>query len=56
MKKLRLACGNDGTLFDRIRPFAGLVRNDSFDRPVVIHTGSVLGLIPKSGDGGCIVG
>jgi hypothetical protein len=40
-KKLRAACGNDDVLFKRVRPFSGLVRNDTFDRPVVIRKGSV---------------
>jgi len=40
-KKLRPACGNDDVLFKRVRPFSGLVRNDTFDRPVVIRKGSV---------------
>ncbi|MBV8129423.1 MAG: hypothetical protein JO114_17395 [Planctomycetaceae bacterium] len=40
-KKLRAACGNDDALFNRLRPFSGLVRNDTFDRPVVIRKGSV---------------
>src|SRR5262249_29763291 len=35
-KKLRAACGDEG-LFNRVRPFSGLVRNDTFDRPVVIR-------------------
>ena len=35
------ACGNDGALFERIRPFAVLVRDDSFGCPVVILPGSV---------------
>jgi hypothetical protein len=39
-KKLRAACGDEG-LFNRARPFSGLVRSDTFDRPVVIRTGSV---------------
>src|SRR5207249_9822593 len=39
-KKLRAACGDEG-LFNRVRPFSGLVRNDTFDRPVVIRKGSV---------------
>lgn len=38
-RKLRAACG-DEELFQRVRPFAGLVRNDTFDRPVVIRAGS----------------
>ena len=39
-KKLRAVCG-DERLFNRVQPFSGLVRNDTFDRPVVIRTGSV---------------
>ena len=35
--KLRAACGNDTSLYDRVVRFAGLIRNDSFDRPVVIR-------------------
>jgi Eco57I restriction-modification methylase len=41
INQLRAACGNDGTLFNRARPFAALVRADSFDRPIVIPEGSV---------------
>jgi hypothetical protein len=39
-KKVRAACGDDA-LFNRVRPFSGLIRNDKFDRPVVIREGSV---------------
>jgi hypothetical protein len=39
--KLRAMCGNDEALFPCVRPFAGLLRNDTFDRPVVIRPGSV---------------
>ena len=39
-KKLRSACGNDEKLFERVLPFAKLVRNDTFDRPVVIGKNS----------------
>ncbi len=39
-KKLRSACGNDEQLFERVLPFAKLVRNDTFDRPVVIGKNS----------------
>lgn len=35
------ACGNDRALLQRVRPFAGLVRDDTFGRPVVIRPGSV---------------
>jgi hypothetical protein len=41
INRLRAACGNDEALFKRVRPFAGFVRNDSFDRPMVIRRGSV---------------
>src|SRR4051812_15940992 len=40
-KALLAASGNDKGLFNRVKPFGGLVRNDTFDRPVVIRTGSV---------------
>jgi hypothetical protein len=39
-KKMRAACGDDA-LFSRVRSLSGLVRNDTFDRPVVIRKGSV---------------
>lgn len=39
--KLLIVCGQDTTLRDRIRPFAGLLRNDSFDMPVVVLHGGV---------------
>ncbi|NJO82785.1 MAG: hypothetical protein HC828_08125 [Blastochloris sp.] len=38
---LRAACNNDTALINRVRPFAGLLRRDSFGRPVVITVGSV---------------
>ncbi|MDP9316379.1 MAG: restriction endonuclease, partial [Chloroflexota bacterium] len=38
---LMIACDNDQTLFERVRPFAGLLRPDSFGYPVVIAGGSV---------------
>ncbi len=38
---LRAACGNDDALYDRVLPFAGLVRDDDYGRPVVIPAGSV---------------
>ncbi|MGE0883111.1 MAG: restriction endonuclease [Blastocatellales bacterium] len=41
LDRLRAACGNDEALFKRVRPFAALIRPDSFDRPVVIPKGSV---------------
>ena len=39
--RLRTACGNDDSLFQRVLPFAGLLREDSFGYPVVIPQGSV---------------
>ena len=39
--RLLTACGNDPELFRRVRPFAGLLRDDTFGYPVVIPTGSV---------------
>jgi hypothetical protein len=39
--KLLIACGHDEELFHRVRPFAGLIREDSFERPVVVLPGSV---------------
>ncbi|PAY17448.1 restriction endonuclease [Rhodopirellula sp. SM50] len=38
--RLRSACGNDEDLFERVLPYAKLVRNDTFDRPVVIRKNS----------------
>lgn len=34
--KLLIACGQDQNLLGRVRPFAGLVREDSFERPLVV--------------------
>jgi len=39
--KLLIACDQDETLLNRLRPFAGLIRDDSFDRPWVVLPGSV---------------
>jgi len=39
--KLLIACGQDETLLARVRPFAGLIRNDSFERPLIVLTNSV---------------
>lgn len=39
--KLLIACDQDETLLARLRPFAGLIRDDSFDRPWVVLPGSV---------------
>lgn len=39
--KLWAACDNDEALYERVRPFAGLLRRDDFDRYVVFVRGSV---------------
>ena len=39
--RLRAACGNNQSLFQRVLPFARIIRNDTFDKPVVIRQGSV---------------
>ena len=39
--KLLIACGQDEALLARLRPFAGLIREDSFERPLVVLPGSV---------------
>ena len=40
-QRLLIACNNDRALFDRILPFAKLIRFDTLDYPVVIPAGSV---------------
>ncbi len=39
--KLLIACGHDEKLLARLRPFASLIREDSFERPLVVLAGSV---------------
>ncbi len=39
--KLLIACDQDEPLLNRLRPFAGLIRDDSFDRPWVVLPGSI---------------
>lgn len=39
--KLLIACDQDETLLGRLRPFASLIREDSFERPLVVLAGSV---------------
>jgi hypothetical protein len=39
--RLLAACSGDEALFQRILPFAGLIRSDDLDRPLVILPGSV---------------
>jgi hypothetical protein len=38
---LLIACGHDASLLQRVRPFIGLIREDSFERPMVVLPGSV---------------
>ncbi len=38
---LLTACDGSATLFEQVLPFAGLLRSDSFDKPVVIPKGSL---------------
>src|SRR3989440_2314692 len=38
---LMAACDNNPALFERVLPFSGLLRTDTFDKPVVITAGSV---------------
>lgn len=40
-ERLRVACENDDALYRRVLPFAELVRDDTFDHPVIIPEGSV---------------
>jgi hypothetical protein len=40
-QRLLIACNNDQILFNRVLPFAKLIRKDTLDYPVVIPTGSV---------------
>jgi hypothetical protein len=39
-KKIRAASGDEST-YNRSRPFSAMIRNDTFDRPVIIRKGSV---------------
>ncbi len=41
MQRLRTACDNDDELFERVRPFAGLLRRDTLGYPAVITEGSI---------------
>jgi Eco57I restriction-modification methylase/MmeI, target recognition domain len=41
INRLRAACGNDDALFKQARPFEGIIRDDTFGRPVVIPKGGV---------------
>lgn len=40
VSRLRIACGNDAGLLNRVLPFAGLLREDSYGQPVLIPAGS----------------
>jgi hypothetical protein len=39
--KLLVACNHDGALMARLRPFVGLIREDSFERPWVVLPSSI---------------
>ena len=39
--RLLIACGHDESLVAQLRPFAGIIREDSFGRPLVVLPGSV---------------
>ncbi|WP_434130694.1 Eco57I restriction-modification methylase domain-containing protein [Methylocaldum sp. GT1BB] len=39
--KLSVACGHNEALLARVRPFVGLIREDSFERPLVVLAGSL---------------
>lgn len=39
-KKLSTFCGNEEDLFDKIFPFEGLIRDDTFGNPIIIPSGS----------------
>jgi hypothetical protein len=39
--KLLMACGHDETPLDRLRPFVGLIREDSFERPLIVLPDSI---------------
>jgi hypothetical protein len=39
--KLLIACRQDKELLQRVRPFIGLIREDSFERPLIVLPGSV---------------
>jgi hypothetical protein len=39
--KLLIACAHDEELLQRLRPFAGVIREDSFERPLVVLPGCV---------------
>lgn len=41
VSRFHAACGNDNALWSRVRPFAGLVRDDTFGYPVIVLPGSV---------------
>ena len=41
VQQVRTACANDETLFRAVLPFAGLLRDDDYERPLVILPGSI---------------
>lgn len=41
IQRLKSACGNDARVFESVLPFAGLIRADDFETPMVILQGNV---------------
>lgn len=41
IQRLKSACGNDARVFNQIAPFAGLIRADDFEMPMVILQGNM---------------
>ena len=39
--RLRTACGQDEALFQRVLPYMGLIRSDTFEYPLVVQPGSL---------------
>lgn len=40
-RRLRVVCNNDDALYRRVLPFAGLLRNDDYDRPLVLPVDTI---------------
>ncbi|MEK6750694.1 MAG: DNA methyltransferase [Chloroflexota bacterium] len=41
IQRLKSACGNDPQIFQKVQPFAGMIREDGFEMPMVILSGNV---------------
>ncbi len=41
IQRLKSACGNDPQIFQMVQPFAGMIREDDFEMPMVILSGNV---------------